>query len=294
MSKGKSKKPKSEEELPEEKDEEQEDTEFVFSATRAPRQGSFERFLAQRLAQAILMMDDMKIIKTVSLCAYMVPEPQRENLATDYQKVKVLNADANALLNPTIRKHEAIEVVSIPWGFPETEENYKTFILPWYNCKPFYWPRLLRKHAETWRIWHCQKCTTEVLRAKLPLSDTLRLPNRCSKCGLEMVNHYNGIPQVTTFDHTIVNDEPYWSFFFEMSTCLTPEGYDTLRNNFVAWASEPAQQILAELTKMVDPNLYDQILGLYERRGKKDFTEKVKEVAKDSTKGGSDSEDNMG
>jgi hypothetical protein len=288
------KKEKQIEELPEEKDEEQEDTEFVLSATRAPRQGAYERFLAQGLAQTILMTDDLKRVKAVSLCAFMVPDAEREKLATDYQKVKVLNADANALLNSTARKYGDLEVVSVPWGFPETEENYQAFILPWYNCKPFYWPRLLRRHAETWRIWHCIHCTTEVLRAKFPLSDTLRLPNRCPKCHEEMVNHYNGIEQVTTCDHTIVDKEPYWSFFFELSTCLTPEGYDVLKNNFVAWASEPAQQILAELTKMVDPNLYDQILGLYERRGKKGYTDKVKEVAKESIKGESDSEDNMG
>lgn len=292
MSKGKSKKPKSEEELPDEMSEEQEDTEFVLSATRAPRQGSYERFLAQGLAQAILMTDDMKRAKAVSLCAYMVQESEREKLATDYQQVKVLNAVANALLNPTAQKHEAIEVVSIPWGFPETEESYQTFILPWYKCKPFYWPRLLRKHAETWRTWHCSRCTSEVLKAKLPIPDTWRLPRVCPNCR-RPVQEWNQY-YVTFSDLTEITEEPFWSFFYEMSTCLTPEGYDVLRNNFIAWASEPVQQLLAELTKMVDPNLYDQILGLYEKRGKKDYSQKVKDVAKDTTKGGSDSEDNMG
>jgi hypothetical protein len=53
-----------------------------------------------------------------------------------------------------------------------------------------------------------------------------------------------------------------------------------LKNNFVVWADEPAQQLLAELTKMVDPNLYDQLRGfLYEKQRKKGYVEKVKEIA---------------
>jgi hypothetical protein len=173
-----------------------------------------------------------------------------------------------------------MEIVSVPWGFPETEENYKTFILPWYNCKPFYWPIMLRKHGETWRTWHCQKCTAEVLKAKFPLADTLRLPHRCPKCHNEVVNPYNGFPYVTTFDQTNINTEPSWSFFFEMSTCLSPQGYDLLRNNFGGWATPQIQLFLAELSRMVDPSLYAEIVGSYTtKHGKKGYTEKVKEAS---------------
>ena len=249
---------------------------FFSTAIRAPKAGSFEHFLTQSLAQTILMTDVLKQTKKVTESALMIFETERENLAIDYQKVNVLNLVANALLNPSVGKFpENMEVVSIPWGFPQTEENYKTFILPWYNCKPFFWPRLLRKHAETWRTWRCLHCTGEVLKAKLPFPDTLRAPRVCPKCGKHLT--FNA-EYVTVSDLTEVIKEPSWSFFFEMSTYLTPQGYDLLRNNFVAWAISQAQLILAELTRMVDPNLYAEMLGLYSRRGKQSLSEKIKEA----------------
>jgi len=251
---------------------------FFSTAIRAPKAGSFEHFLTQSLAQTILMTDVLKRAKNVTESALMIFETERENLAIDYQKVNVLNLVANALLNPSVDKFpENIAVVSIPWGFPQTEENYKTFILPWYNCKAFFWPRLLRKHAETWRTWRCLYCRGEVLKAKLPFPDTLRAPRVCPKCGRHLT--FNA-EYVTVSDLTEVIKEPSWSFFFEMSTYLTPQGYDLLRNNFGAWATPQIQLFLAELSRMVDPSLYAEIVGLYtSKHGRKGYAEKVKEVS---------------
>jgi hypothetical protein len=252
---------------------------FFSTAIRAPKAGSFEHFLTQSLAQTILMTDVLKRAKNVTESALMIPETERENLAIDYQKVNVLNLVANALLNPSVEKFENIEFVSIPWGFPQTEENYETFILPWYNCKPFYWPKLLRKHAETWRTWRCYRCQSEVAKTRRPIPDTFRLPRRCPKCGRPL--SYDSYEQyVTVSDVTEVTSDPSWSFFFEISTYLTPQGYDLLRNNFGAWATPQIQLFLAELTRMVDPSLYAEIVGLYtSKHGRKGYAEKVKEVS---------------
>jgi len=276
---------KKEEPVEESRNEEQEDAQFLLSATRAPRQGSYEHFLTQSLALTIFMTDDLKRAKAVTVAALMVMEVEREKVAVEYETVQVLNQVASALLNPSLAKTPGgdSQVVSVPWGFPQSEENYRTFILPWYSCKPFFWSSLLTKHGETWRIWHCQKCTTEVLKAKFPLSDTLRFPYRCPRCHNLIVNPYNGIAYVTTFDQTNITREPCWSFFFEVSTCLTPQGYDLLRNNFIAWATPQAQQILAELTRVIDPNLYAEMLGLYSKRGKQGYAEKVKAAAEGVT-----------
>ena len=279
-----SKKPKKKDSGQETKIEEQEDAEFLFSATRQPRSGAYEHFLTQSLAQTIFMTDDLKRIKAITVSALMVQEGERENVGVDYELVRVLNQVASALLNSSLDKKPEfnMEIVSVPWGFSESEENYKTFILPWLNCKPRFWPIMLRKHGETWRIWHCWYCTAEVLKAKFPLPDTLRYPNRCPKCNRLVLNPYNGIPNLTTSDQTIVDKEPDWSFFFEMTTNLIPQGYDLLKNNFVAWAIPQAQLILSELTRMVDPNLYAEMLGLYGRRGKQSLSEKVKEATEGS------------
>lgn len=274
----KSKKKDSEQET---KDEDQEDAEFLLSATRAPRQGAYESFLTQSLAQTIFMTDDLKRIKTITVSALMVQESERENVGVDYQLVRVLNQVASALLNPTLDKRPEfkMEIVSVPWGFSKSEENYKTFIVPWFNCKPPFWPIMLRKHGETWRTWHCFYCSAEVMKAKFPLADTLRWPHKCPKCHHNCVNPYNNsIVYLTTNDHTTINEEPSWSFFFEMTTTLTPLGYDLLKNNFIAWAISQTQLILSELTRLVDPNVYAEMLGLYRGRGKQNLSDKVKEA----------------
>jgi len=270
------------EELEDQENENQQDAEFILSATHAPRQGARERFLIQSLAQALIMTDDLKRIKSLSLTAFMIEKADRENLAIDYQKVKVLNLMSTALLNPSKRMiQQGLEVVSISWGFPETEENFKTFILPWFNCNLRYWSDFLTKHVETWKTWECY-CGLEFARRKLPYSDSdsPAFPINCPKCkkSVMILGNFWG----NTYKIRYIVKEPLWSFFFEICQILSPEGYDRLKHNFVGWASELIQEFFGELTKIVDPHLYDQILGLYEKRGKKGYAEKVKETAKET------------
>jgi len=84
---------------------------------------------------------------------------------------------------------------------------------------------------------------------------------------------YRGIPTVKKIFY-----DPYWRWFFEASGCLTVAGYNNLKNSFAAWAIPQVQLYLAELTRVVSPGLYGQILGLYTRRGKQSYAQKVKEA----------------
>jgi hypothetical protein len=279
------------EELEERETEDQKDAEFILSATHQPRQGTFERFLVQSLAQPIIMTDDLKRIKALSLAAFMVEKPNREKLAIDYERVKVLNLVSTALLNPSVRKYQqGLEVVSIPWGFPQTEENFNKFILPWFSCGLRYWPDFITEHVETCKIWECGRCGQEFGRRKLPYSEKPKIPNKCPKCDNAIILRYSKADCSHKYTIRTIVKDPLWSFFFEICQYLSPEGYDLLKSNFIGWASEPAQELLGELTKMVDPNLYDQILGLYSRRGKRDYAQKVKETAEVS----SANEDSLG
>jgi len=217
------------------------DREFISSVIRAPRQGAYEQFLCQLLAQSVICTDPLKRVKIVCEAAWTIKEPERKDLAIDYDRVGVLNAVANALLNPSSQKCDLSEVVSVPWGFDPTEDNFKKYIDPWLRGTVNYFPVFLsRKHV------------------------LLRKPAI-----------YGGWPEVVK-----IITEPFWEWFFEASNCLLVHGFSTLRNSFIAWASPQAQLTLAELTNAVDPNTYRDVLGLYSKPGRRDYAQKVRETAK--------------
>lgn len=275
------KKPKKKDVEEETKSEEQEDAEFLLSATRAPRQGAYESFLTQSLAQVIFMTDDLKRTRAVTVAALMVLEPEREKLAIDYDRVTVLNLVASAMLGPSIRKPTpGVEVISVPWGFPQTEENYKTFIQPWFNSTGVNcWTDLITKHCETWQVWRCEGCNAELARIKLPLPAgySKNIPLECPKCNRETRLSTGTIWTQKSQVRKIISD-PFWSLFFEICQYLTPDGFNHLRNNFTGWATPQIQLFLSELTRIVDPNLYAEMLGLYRGRGKQNLADKVKEA----------------
>lgn len=220
-------------------DEEGNFAQFVTSAMRAPRQGIYEHLLSQFMAQAVLVTDPLKRIKLVCEAALMVPERDRENLAIDYEKIEVLYAIANSLLNQAVRSDQLARdaVVSIPWGFIPNEENFKKYVAPWYNVHLIeYWAPLLK---------HCVK---------------LRYDSY-------------GFPHVVS-----ISEEPAWFFFYDVSICLTITAYNRLKNAFAAWAIPTVQAYLAELTQIVSPSLYAEILGLTTRGKKASYAEKVKEA----------------
>jgi hypothetical protein len=188
----------------------------------------------------VICTDPLKRIKIVAETAWTVKEEDRKKMNIDYEKIEVLNVVANAFLNPSVHNEPRFgdSIVSLSWGFFPSEENFKKYIVPWYNkYNMSFWPILLRGHVK--------------------------------------------IRQ--SFSTIIVDKvfyDPEWSFFLDASDCLTPIGFNKLKNAFIACASPQAQQYLAELTGAVDQNTYREILGLYRKPERKGYAEKVKETAK--------------
>jgi len=259
-----------------EKDEEAEFEAFVSSAIRKPKEGIYEHLLSQFLASAVVVTDPLKRVKILSEAALMVPEVQRKGLGIDYELVEVLNSVANALLVPVVKKlHNGIEYVSIPWGFEKNEENFRKYIEPWLNCNFSYWPQLLRDHIETWTVWFCYECDSELFRTKtLRRKLKVKLPKKCPECGAK-IEHYT---DYYSRQIDVIVDDPFWSFFFEASGCLTVNGYRDLRNAFARWAIPKVQLFMAELSRVVRPELYSDILAIYTKK-KGSFREKVKEIS---------------
>lgn len=212
---------------------------FVSSAIRSPKAGAYEQLLSQFLASAVVVTDPLKRVKIVCEAALMIPEDEREDLAIDYDKIEKLNAVANAMLNRSKRTVQDLTVVGIPWGFALTKKNFEKYIKAWFQGVGSYWPFLMRKHVEIGRTIF-------------------------------------GNPD--PFNVKKITKNPFWSFFFEASHCLTAEGFNSLKNSFSAYAIPIVQTYLAQLTRVVSPGLYSQIIGLYTRRGKS-YSQKVKETA---------------
>jgi hypothetical protein len=248
MSKTKSKKKEKDEPREQQNEEKSQDdfAEFVSKAIREPRGGAYEQLLSQFLAQAVICTDPLKRVKVVCEAALMIPEPERADLAIDYETVEILNMVTNAFLNSATNRDGA---VSISWGFHETEENGVKFVQPWQTTKIWYYPHLLRTHV--------------------------------------VFEHYSGygMPKIKR-----IVTEPFWDWFFDATHCLSTDGYNTLRNSFVAWAIPQIQLYLSELTHVVSPSLYSEVLGLYTRPKKRSYAEKVKEVS-EATKKDADSVD---
>ena len=255
---------------------------FVSSAIRAPRAGVYEHLLSQFLAASVVVTDPLKRVKIVCEAALMIPEGEREDLKIDYDRIQELNGVTNAFLTRSMRKSRYgnprqsldVQVVSIPWGFELSEENYEKFISSWFKVGFDFWPHLLGRHVETWKVWKCRECGEFLGEIKLPYYKGPELPSKCPRCKEEIDGWYDW----KCYEELRVLYEPRWSWFFTASRCMTPEGYDTLKNAFAAWAIPIVQTYLTELTRVVSPGLYSQIIGLYTRRGGS-YSQKVKEVA---------------
>ena len=222
---------------------------FVASALRQPRGGIYEQLLSQFLAQAVIVTDPLKRIKVVCEASLMVPEKDREDLAISYERVEVLNAVTNAFLNSS-------SVTPKDFGAEVVSISWG-------------FDRIEENYEKYIHPWF--KC-------QIWYHPTL-LRNHVE---FERV-HNHQIPRIKR-----IIREPFWSWFFDATTCLATDGYNSLKNSFVAWAIPQVQLYLAELTQVVNPSVYAEVLGLYTRSSKGSYADKVKEATKPTEAGPSE------
>lgn len=62
---------------------------------------------------------------------------------------------------------------------------------------------------------------------------------------------------------------PHWQFFFTVTTRvnLADTTYQTLVGQFISWASPQIMKVFRELTKLVQPSLYKEMLALLTSKG---------------------------
>ena len=103
---------------------------FTSQALRLRQRGSFELLISQHLATAT-PADTLTKIRLVCESAYMVPT---DKLQLDMKQVETLYMSTQAFLCSNIKN----DFVTISWGFPQNEKNFKRFVKPWHRNIPLF------------------------------------------------------------------------------------------------------------------------------------------------------------
>lgn len=109
--------------------------ENVTEATNAPRFGIFEQVLSGNIYQAANTPDPLRKIQLVTDSVFMLDPKKREALKIDMDMAQIVKTVATAFQNRTITKvgWENRVMVSVVFGFPQTEEYFDSYIAPWVN-----------------------------------------------------------------------------------------------------------------------------------------------------------------
>jgi len=242
--------------------------EVRFRALRRPEKGAYERHLALKLLTANAAAPLKRILKICEAARYLHPERAKQ-LGLALEQIDKVFQVALSLNNVVVYG----SVYSIAWCFPQNEESFKHYIKPWItNCS--YHTHLIVKHrvnlkrvychAYLGNLEHCNHLLGEIpaeLNAwKWVLENYggkkeygLRYA-RCPKCKSKIGKYDIRVVRVS-----YLKPEPLWSFFFEASQVLTPLGYQTLLNSFIAWTSPFIDSLERLLANEVTPEVWREI-----------------------------------
>lgn len=261
-----------------EQNEEKEDfSKFVSGALRGPRKGTYEQLLCQHLISSVTANPLKKIKLTCE--AAMMAEPEKAK-GFNQEELETFFNVSNAFSSASQTKIDQIgtRMYAIPWPFSNTEENYDRYIKPW-HISASYFINFIRKHRQTaWKLQHhdpfghCDAVLEVTRKSEVEdvIKDILATYERCPGCHGRLERN-----RIHKEETTIIVEEPEWSFFFEMSQCLSQSGFQTLLNSFVAWAMPKAMTLSRELSKNVDPSLYREMFALLGKKEVEDTSESV-------------------
>jgi hypothetical protein len=259
--------------IPEENvDEEQQENGLGTFASRALRghQGALENSIAQQLVAAAFCTEPNKKITHVCTAA-MATEGVMKIQGLDIDLMKRLyqvNAD---LAEPTKAKfridyYTVDTCVTINWSFPNSEQNFNDYIKPWYVAFDF-WRQFIKMHrVKAYKLIHegsaySEKCDyvfavcltdDEIEKEK----DSLK-GKYCPKCHGQL-SIWHG--RLTTEETTVIDSNPFWSFFFEASQCLSEKGFSLLLNSFFAYAVPLVIKASSLILKTISPSTYEDAL----------------------------------
>jgi hypothetical protein len=247
--------------------------ETVTGALRGPKYGIFEQLICQRLIQATVTTDPLRNVQLITEATLMIDSEMQKTLKLDMEKTEIVKLVCDALQHrvSTNLKDHIRPLVTVKWGFPLTEENFKKFIEPWNNASLQHFPAHIQsKHGFHYRYWVCANCQNTVgdsIRGNFEtekgssygyLYDKKEM---CKFCGIDLEhgNYRNPYPFVFYIGFEWDSDATNAERFFAVTEVLTQDGYASLETNFLAWAMPFIMDTTRRLTEAVKPEIYNQI-----------------------------------
>lgn len=252
-----------------EENEAEEITSFAATALRAPRKSTFDQLLCQHLILSVTAKP-LKKISLVSQATMMVDSDKIKNQEELTRIYRVARAFASASY---IKLDQwGTRMWYIPWDFPSTEQNFNDFIKPWHIHVGYFPDHIKFNRQVVWKIRHSGPFSSgcnyvlATVQTKDEIKDVVKkllAVGICPKCNDNLRER-----SISTQTTTAIKEEPLWSFFFEMSgTCLSEQGFKMLRNSFISWVMPLIQKAVAELSELVTPQQYEDMLKLLTKQG---------------------------
>jgi len=246
--------------------------ETVTSAIRGPKYGIFEQLICQRLIQATVTTDPLRNVQLIAETVLMIDPEMQKKLELDMAKTEIVKLVCDALQHrTTINLIDRLRpLVTVKWGFPKTEENFKKFVEPWNNTGHSYYPdQIQSEHGVQYKYWVCANCRNAVadsIRGKLGIKKRANYYDKdtCMFCGvdLERDSVLNPNPLLFYIGFEWDKDATNAERFFPITEALTQDGYASLETNFLAWAMPFIMDTTRRLTEAVKPEIYNQIAKL--------------------------------
>jgi len=199
-----------------------EEERFSQFATAALR-GPKKGTFEQLLCQHLILAVTAKPLKKISLICEAAMMAAGSEKDIDFELVQILHKLATSFQQAIHNRWYNARFCSINWSFATTEENFGKYIMPWLEGGRLrYYPFL----GST--MW---KEEAEAIRREV--------------------------------DEWLAS-LPYWQYFFTVTTQvqLTEESYRRLLGQFTGWALPQAMKMFAELSRLVQPQLYREMLTL--------------------------------
>jgi hypothetical protein len=237
---------------------------FASAALRAPKKGAQAQFIAQEL---IMSTNAAPFKCIVHICkAVMLAEGSEYIEGVDSALLRHIYQVNQALMSPCQRKIDqyGTVMVSVNWGFKNTEQNYNDFINPWYVDFQYFSNYIKLHRVVGYEIKHksvipsCHFSFGAFLEAEADKMLSEILGKQCPGCGW-LIRDEN---EIDVKEAMVVSQKPFSSFFFEATNYLTERGHGLLCNAFINYAMPITQQAKARLSKNITPAIYEETLKI--------------------------------
>jgi len=245
---------------------------FAIRALRGPKRGILEHSLCQHLALAITS-EPLRKIRLICEAAFLLDEKTWKEIGINEDDLDVLYRVALAFINSANENRryydQVIPIWTVSWSFNKPADDlelYRRYIQPW-----------------------CSKYTLEYFSCVMNKSDLKRFLQaeeamRKTEAELEELRR-NGCTDKSLLSKLELKLEYcYAVFFFVVTRYLSKQCFNELANMFISWGLPKAQQIFACLSRLVEPALFEEMLGLY--RGRAREAEREESVAPTQAVGG--------